>query len=184
MGGIFLALGILLGCAGPKAPVDTPTAAHHHLLVERGRMLAAQGQGVRAEQVFLAALDAGADGSFVLPMLLEVCIAGGRLQRALDYAYMGLLRGMKSGRLHYLVATLHHALGQPQEARDQASLALADEHPALEAWLLLADLHFRHFHQQDKAKEFYRRFLRVQPRGIEADRARRMLSELSLEDRK
>lgn len=179
----FVASGILFGCAGPPRPAEATRAAQHHLLIERGKSLAAQGQGVRAEQVFLAALDAGADGSEVLPMLLEVCIAGGRLQRALDYAHMGLSRGTKTGRLHYLAATLHHALGQPRKARDQAALALADHHPAVDAWLLMAELHVRYFRQKNEAEECYRQFLRVRPSGVEADRARRALSELALEER-
>src|SRR5688572_19498479 len=90
---IILAIcSVLAGCAGaphaaePRYVATAKSEQSAKNLVERGKAFDELGDGTRAEQYFAAAIAAGADSREVVPMLLRVCVKGGRYRAAAAYA--------------------------------------------------------------------------------------------------
>jgi hypothetical protein len=106
---------LFVGCATrpPAAPsVVTIDAAE---LLLRGDANARVGQGLRAEQYFEAALEAGAPPSEVYPRLLSVCLAGGRLSAALGHVEDALGHAPRDPHLLELRGALESALDAAAE---------------------------------------------------------------------
>src|SRR5262245_35020149 len=82
----------LVGCgAGATSEPTTPSAKNNRpespaALFEQGRVAAARGDSVRAEQYLTLAIERGFPREKALPLLLESCIASSRLRAALDHA--------------------------------------------------------------------------------------------------
>lgn len=116
---LLIALAVsMVACSGhEKLPAAAPPPAHQEWL-EQGRQLDAQGQSVRAEQYYLAALQTGAEQELVFALLVETCIKSGRLGSALGYVDARLRLNPDSASLRQLSATLHLALGHDTEAEE------------------------------------------------------------------
>src|SRR5204863_3868549 len=87
------------------------------VLLERGKAFAAIGDHTRAEEYLAAAIDNGADRREALPLLLDVCIRGGRYRSAIQHAENHLRRHPHDVRTRLMVATLYTALDEPKHAR-------------------------------------------------------------------
>jgi Tfp pilus assembly protein PilF len=144
-------------------------------LLEKGRAYASVGDLTRAEQYLSAALDAGADSSDVLPILLRVCIAAKRYQVAIDYAAPVLQKHPDDYRLRFVVASLRENVGDAKVAREElesivtAAPSEPDPHYALAVIL------------RDDARDVvgadaqFREYLRLAPGGSHAEEARASL---------
>jgi Flp pilus assembly protein TadD len=166
------------GCAtsAPRAEAHAaarpPTTAE---LVERGRAFGAYGDLTRAEQYLSAALEHGASPHDVLPLLVRVCVEGGRYRVASLYTANALQRDPEDPSLRLLHGTLEATVGDPRVALREYQTVLhahpddSDGHYALAVLLrdtlddpAGADLHFREY-------------LRLSPDGVHAADARASL---------
>lgn len=147
-------------------------------LTRRGEASAAVGDMTRAEQYFVLALKAGGEEKRIVERLLVVCVADQRYPVALEYAEQYLHKHPRDVDVRFAAASIHAALGDGQRARrmledvvraepkrSEAHFALAsvlrDEGTALE----LADLHDLEY-------------LRLEPEGPFAERARARLTRV------
>ena len=153
-----LAIG-LAGCAHTpveKAEADMATMqaeTSKKNLVDRGRAFAAVGDLTRAEEYLAAAIDQGAHHKDVLPLLLDVCVRGGRYRSAIQHAENHLRRFPHDHGTRLVVEA------RPDDAQAHYVLAVVardDED------VIGADRHFREY-------------LRLQPTGTHAEEARASL---------
>lgn len=177
----LLACAAALGTAGcastaphtePHAPAHPPTTEE---LVDRGRAFGAYGDLTRAEQYLSAALEHGAPPRDVLPLLVRVCVQGGRYRVASLYTANALQRDPEDPSLRLLHGILEATVGDPRVALREYQTVLhahpddSDGHYALAVLLrdtledpAGADLHFREY-------------LRLSPDGTHAADARASL---------
>jgi Flp pilus assembly protein TadD len=103
---------------GP-GPADPVTELEGQELFARAMSLAQGGDLVRAEQYIVASIQQGYPEDRALPALLRVCVAASRMRVALGYAQPYLQRHPDDWRLRYLVATIHHGLGNLEQAQEE-----------------------------------------------------------------
>jgi tetratricopeptide (TPR) repeat protein len=146
-------------------------------LLERGRAFAAIGDFTRAEQYLSLALEAGADPSAALPLLLRACVEGERYLAALEYGRYYAARKPDDSRLLFVVATLEAAIGDPKLAANELRAVLRarpddpDVHYALACLLRDGNV------GSDEAAAHFREYLRLSPEGPHAAEARASVSE-------
>lgn len=140
-------------------------------LVERGKGFARLGDLTRAEQYLSAALEAGAEPKTVLPMLLRVCVEGGRLRVAIKHASDYLANHPGDVKLRYLLGTLHKAVGEPEEARKQFDRVLEEDPSNAEAHYALAVIDRDTNNDLVRADYHFREYLRLRPAGPHAQEA-------------
>jgi tetratricopeptide (TPR) repeat protein len=187
---LIIAVLLLPACAaGPKRATDasvgrTPTVATPDAaeLAERGRIAASRGDSVRAEQYLALAIERGADQRELLPLLLSVCVSSSRMRAALDHAAPYLEQHPEDDSLRYLIATIHVALGQTEEARASLELLLHRDPQSPEAHYLLGVLDAQD--APETAREHFRAYLDVAPRGRHAAEVRSRLSELLVREQR
>lgn len=152
-----------LACSAQTSLPPAQTAPAHAEWLEKGRLLDASGQSVRAEQYFLAAEQAGADEEEVFSLLVDTCIESGRLGSALGYVEARLRRNPDSPLLRQLSASLHLALGHEFEAeRDIRALEGLPELSA-SAHLFLANYYDRTTGEADSARRHFEAYVRGVP---------------------
>lgn len=149
-------------------------------LFRRGQRAAARGDSVRAEQYLSAALDRGSPKERILPLLLQVCLAGSRLRAALDHAEPFLQEHPEQDALRFLVANIHLGLGQSVEGLAELDLLLRRNPRFEEALFLRAVLAMPS--DAEAARRDLRGYLEVAPRGAHAAEARGRLSQLALRE--
>jgi Flp pilus assembly protein TadD len=171
----------LAGCASSSHPSAGASLVQRRQtvdeLVERGQAFATVGDLTRGEQYLSAALLQGADVHRVLPLLVHVCVQGGRYRVAADYVHEYLPQDPDNPTLHLLLGLLEAAVGDRQVARREYEMVLrrhpddASTHYALAVLLrdedgdpVAADAHFREY-------------LRLAPGGQHAAEARSSLLE-------
>jgi tetratricopeptide (TPR) repeat protein len=137
---------------------------------------------VRAEQYLALAIERGADQREVLPLLLSVCVSSSRMRAALDHAAPYLEQHPEDDSLRYLIATIHVALGQTEEARASLELLLHGNPQSPEAHYLLGVLDAQD--APETAREHFRAYLDVAPRGRHAAEVRSRLSELLVREQR
>jgi tetratricopeptide (TPR) repeat protein len=135
----LLAVGCAFGCANPPEP-RAPQQGNLEEWLAFGDQYAGQGESLRAEQYYLAALEQGASTELVLPRLLRVCIASGRLRSAASHAERHVREHPGATEVRYLLATLQAALGDRERARGQASQVLLERPEHSGAAELLVEL--------------------------------------------
>jgi hypothetical protein len=74
---------------------------------------------LRAEQYYLAAVDAGVPDADVFPLLVETCIESGRFRSALSHVEARLLEQPDSPALLKLSSALRQTLGLERARRDK-----------------------------------------------------------------
>jgi tetratricopeptide (TPR) repeat protein len=174
----------LAGCGGAQRGPDDPlvdapareqvrvlAAVEWTTLVARGTQLVEAGDLVRAEQYLAVALRRGAPPERVLPTLLHVCIAGQRYRAAAEYARPYLEQHADAWALHYLVATIHIGLGEPQAARRHLELVVQHNPGYAEAHFVLAKILRDDLRDPADADVHFRRYLDLEPNGVYADEA-------------
>jgi len=136
------------GQPGATDPLERQTAEE---LFQRGRESADRGDTVRAEEYLQLALDKGYDRRRALPVLLNVCLSSGRLRSALNYAEPELRLRPDDPELRYLVASIHLALGQRDEARNELEQLLRSAPTQAAALYLLGIVEADDFGEEDVA---------------------------------
>ncbi len=140
-------------------------------LVARGKLFAEMGDQTRAGQYFTAALDAGAQPSEVLPLLMRTYVATGRFRNAITIGEQYLKKSPKDAHLRFLVATLYLAIEEPERARDHLDHVLAQDTNNADAHYVLAVL-LRDHGDYVGADQHFREYLRLKPEGPHAEEAR------------
>jgi tetratricopeptide (TPR) repeat protein len=164
---LFSILGISLlstwGCspsgASPKVVSASPQGAEAARLKEMGERLSASGQSVRAEQYFLASLEAGEPEKAILPALIDTCIQSGRLRSALDYVQRATKLDPHDERLRRLLASLYLSLGQIRAATDEVQQLSMNRELSPETILFVAEFFEHTLLESSAAMAFYRRYL-------------------------
>lgn len=165
---LLLVLIVSSACSPTRAAVSSENRREEDAqrLVVRGQRLAASGQSVRAEQYFLASIEAGAPEEVVLPELIDTCVVSGRLRSALDYVERASKLEPEDVRLQRLLATIYLSLGQVDLAAQVVEQLARQSEPSPETLLFLAESYDRYLSQRGRAVEFYGRYLAAVPEGI------------------
>ncbi|MEJ7734595.1 MAG: tetratricopeptide repeat protein [Polyangiaceae bacterium] len=150
-------------------------------LFERGRELARVGDNNRAEQYLSGAMDGGADPSKVLPLLLRVCIAERRYRVAIDYAEPYMRRRPDDYRLRFVIASLYHSIGEPQNARRELEQVVRSKPDHADAHFAMAVIYRDDDEDPVQADAHFREYLRIAPTGDHAPEARASLMRSTLE---
>jgi tetratricopeptide (TPR) repeat protein len=176
---LLLGLALGSGCAAaPPAPPTSPAALERqrvevaHAFVERGRALGAQGDWLRAEQYFQAALAGGAPAAEVVPELVEACIRSERYRAAAQYARDALKSRPEDQRLRFLLATLLVGLGDFGGATRELELLVARGSDRALVHYTLGVLYRDQIRNVERADQEFRHYLRLAPGGVHAQEAR------------
>jgi predicted Zn-dependent protease len=178
------ALILIAGCgsttstAAPKTPNQNDPLSHvsAKTLYDRATMLAKQGDYIRAEQYFAAAIDKGYPDEKVIGPLVEACVLSSRIPAGLQYAEPYLARHPQAWSLRLIVASLYYSVDRPQDAENELLRVLEDapKEPAT-AHYLLALIYRDAKDGEAKMKAHARRYLDLDPRGGHAEEAVDML---------
>jgi tetratricopeptide (TPR) repeat protein len=176
---------LLAGCAGSGEPKTTAPNANADgrdaaAFFADGREAAERGDAIRAEQYLSLALAQGYERSAVIPLLLQVCIAGSHLRAALNHAEPYLRQHPDDQQLRYLVATIHLGLGQREEARTDLEQLLRASPDYADAHFLLGVLESDD--DETEARAHLLRCLELAPKGEHAPEVRSRLSEMAVRD--
>lgn len=141
-------------------------------LIQLGKAFAQVGDLTRAEQYFAAALDSGADGHVVVPMLLAVCVRDGRYRAALEYGEGHLRKHPTDGRTRFVVATIYAGIGEAAQARAHLERVIVERPEEAEAHFALGVLMRDSFKDPVSADPHFREYLRLAPQGSHVEEAR------------
>lgn len=174
----WLAL-LLTGCAHAAAAHSEPPRPTAEQLYAVARVSEQRGDVLRAQQYYIAALEAGYDSRVLMPHLLGLYIADGQYRLAIARAKETLDLHGEDLSLRMLLAELYRAaeLDVPAEREYQRVL---DEQPNnARAHFQLASLLQHAGRDPGRADGHLRAFLALEPEGPSADDARgRLMKEL------
>lgn len=169
------------GCASTpaeKANQDLQNLRAEHSqenLTERGKAFAAIGDLTRAEEYLAAAIDQGANPKEILPLLLDVCVRGGRYRSAIQHAENHLRRNPHDHATRLVVGTLYAALAEVKEARTALQQVVDARPNDAQAHYVLAVLARDNENDVIVADRHFREYLRIEPNGAHAEEARASL---------
>jgi tetratricopeptide (TPR) repeat protein len=157
---LFWAFAGLVGCSSsrgevPNYPSDLRDPA---ALLKVAATFAARGESNRAEQYYVAALQAGAEPAEVYPSLVDACIQAGRLGSALQHAERHLRDAPDDLRLLRLSASLSEALGHVDAAREYAEQIARQSERGIEEELFLGAF-FQRQQLEQRAQVHLKRYL-------------------------
>ncbi|MGB0680952.1 MAG: tetratricopeptide repeat protein, partial [Polyangiales bacterium] len=165
--------------ARPQAQATHPTPPPAPtVLFKKGIAHAKRGDLLRAEQYLAAAQVRGMPAGRVMPALLKVCIASGRLRVAQRYAVAFARRHPRDWRIRYLSAGLARALGDDEAALGTLREVTALAPQAAPPHFTLASLWQSAFFAPERAAHHYGRYLALAPHGRHAAQARAALEDL------
>lgn len=158
------------GCASSTPQREPESAPSLRLspgekLLEAAQSYAAQGQSVRAEQYFLAAVKAGVPESMVFPLLLKSCVESGRLRSALAHVEARLRVQLDEPSLLQLAASLSWALELERSAFAYVERLQEQETLSLGQLLFLGEFYETRAFEPQAARLFYSRALSQFPRS-------------------
>ncbi|MEZ4286569.1 MAG: tetratricopeptide repeat protein [Polyangiales bacterium] len=133
-------------------------------LYDTGIKLANGGDLIRAEQYLAAASNKGFPEEEVMPKLIRVCVAAGRLESALNYATPYLKSHPRAWSLRYLVGTLQQGVGQANDAKRNYEIVLRDRENFADAHYQLGLLLMEE-EDTDEGEKHLRRYLELEPEG-------------------
>lgn len=177
----LVTLAALAGCAktpSQKTQADLATYREEQrapLLLERGRTFATLGDPTRAEEYLVAALDAGAPPSDVMPLLLDVCVRGGRYRSAIQYAENHLRKWPRDVGTRLVLGTLYAAVGEHRSARLTLERVVSERPDEAQAHYTLGVLARDDDDDLQAADRHFREYLRIAPTGQHAEEARASL---------
>jgi Flp pilus assembly protein TadD len=175
---ILGAAALATGCASSATRAEAHAVAHPPTtaeLVERGRAFGAYGDLTRAEQYLSAALDHGAPPHDVLPMLVRVCVEGGRYRVASLYTANALQRDPEDPSLRLLHGILEAAVGDPRVALREYQTVLRSRPDDSGGHYAMAVLLRDTLDDPAGADFHFREYLRLSPDGDHAADARASL---------
>jgi tetratricopeptide (TPR) repeat protein len=181
--GVPCLLLVALGCsslpqaAPPASPemIEQQRAEIARSLVETGSALAAQGDTLRAEQYFRAALGAGAPARDVLPRLISVCIKGQRYRAAAADAQEFLRQHPSATRVRFVLASLLTGLGDFPAAVDELVRLVSLDPDHVLGHYALGVLYRDRLNHAERADQEFRAYLHLAPTGSHAEEARASL---------
>ncbi len=172
-------------CGPPRSAADSPDAPTTDVLEQlspeelftRGVRFARMGDSARASEYLEAARRRGITDARVVPHLVAVLARAGRLSQARLHAAAYVRRTPSDWRMRVVLASLQHALGEPEEAIAllHAACRLAPNEPLPHYHLgsLLAEM------GRPGAREAFSRYLELAPQAAHAEEAREWLAQLS-----
>ena len=169
------------GCSrtpAEKAEADLESLRSEHSkdnLADRGRAFAAVGDLTRAEEYLAAALDQGGSAKEILPLLLDVCVRGGRYRSAIQHAENHLRRNPHDHATRLVVGTIYAALGEDREAQNALRQVVEARPDDAQAHYVLAVLARDNQNDVVSADRHFREYLRIEPNGAHAEEARASL---------
>ncbi len=144
-------------------------------LLERGRAFAEVGDLTRAEEYLASAIDQGADRREALPLLIDVCVRGGRYRSAIQHAENHLRKQPRDLRTRLVLGTLHYAVGDMAEAHAALEQLLEERPNEARAHYVLAVMARDNENDVVAADRHFREYLRIAPAGDHAEEARASL---------
>lgn len=144
-------------------------------LVERGKAFAAIGDLTRAEDYLAAAIDQGADSKEILPLLMDVCVRGGRYRSAIQHAEAHLRKYPHDHGTRLVMGTLYAALGEGREAKTALEQVVVEHPDDAQAHYVLAVVARDSENDVIAADRHFREYLRIEPNGAHAEEARASL---------
>lgn len=152
-----------LGCAGNRAvaPPLQPDAEVGELQ-KKAREFSGRGESHRAEQYFLAALEAGASPDELYPELIDACVRGGRLGSAAVHVDKRLRERPDDLGLLRLSISLEEALGHERKAFARADQLTSSPHLSAEQQLFLAG-YFERAGQTSRALKYFHIYMQNRP---------------------
>jgi tetratricopeptide (TPR) repeat protein len=176
-----LCLALLASCShtpAEKAEQDLQSLRNEHSkdnLTDRGKAFAAIGDLTRAEEYLAAAIDQGANPREILPLLLDVCVRGGRYRSAIQHAENHLRRNPHDHATRLVVGTLYAALAEVKEAKTALEQVVEARPNDAQAHYVLAVLARDQESDVVMADRHFREYLRIEPNGSHAEEARASL---------
>lgn len=169
-----------MGCASrqAKAEADFRTVqkeSNAKNLFERGRAFAFVGDFTRAEEYLASSMDAGADPREVMPLLMDVCVRGGRYRSAIQHGENHLRKHPNDVQTHLMVGALYAALDEHDRATEHLETVVAKPLPPPE--LLHGEAHYylgvvaREKKDWVGADKHFREYLRIEPNGKHVEEA-------------
>ena len=171
----------LAGCASREAKAEkdfrrVQDDQNAKNLFERGRAFAFVGDQTRAEEYLSAALDAGADPRQVLPLLMDVCVKGGRYRSAIQHAENHLRKHPNDVHTRLMVGALYVAIEEPDHATPHLEQVVDKPMPPPE--ILHGEAHYylgivaRDRKDWVGADKHFREYLRIEPNGKHVEEAK------------
>lgn len=170
-------LAALSGCAHVSAPTNftAPQPLQAEELLAIASAAEQTGDGLRAQQYLLAALNAGISRERALPRLLRSYVADGQYRLAIDVARDFLRAKPDDVDLHLLLARLYEATELEAGAVEEYERIIAAAPSDARAHFALASLLHEHGSEPGRADEHFRAYLALAPRGEDARAARAAL---------
>jgi len=175
-------LALVYGCGGMQASRDTvnnlPDLSAEELF-QVALYQARRGDFFRAEQYLVAARSQGRDEASTTYWLVRVCVSAGRYHSALRHAREHLSRNPTNWRLRFVVASIHEALGQFANAREELEGVIQLQPNRALAHYRIGMLYAQLASADDAARAHLQRYLALDPAGTHADEVRVALERLS-----
>lgn len=180
---VLLGLACVTAACGASAPPSDRPAMPDPLadveaedLFAHGAALAQQGDGVRAEQYIVAAIERGFSVEEALPLLIQVCVASDRLSSALSHAEPQLREHPDRWPLRHVIGTLYLGLGRVDDAQRELERVVAQAPNAAMPHFHLGMLLYENRGDREAARPFLARYLELDPEGRHVAEARSVLT--------
>jgi Flp pilus assembly protein TadD len=175
---IFLTL-LLTGCAHAASQRSEPARPSAEQLYAVARVAEERGDGLRAQQYYVAALQAGYASRVLIPRLLRLYIADGQYRLAIARARETLHEHGEDYALRLLLAELYRAAELDVPAEHEYQRVLDAQPSNARAHLELALLLQQAGRDAGRADGHLRAYLALEPEGPGANEARgRLMKEL------
>lgn len=141
------------------------------LLTQRGQSFARAGDHARAAQYLRAALLQHGDADVILPLLVSVEIKDHGYRAAAQHLQDRLRTHPSDVRARFVLATLLSALDRPKDAEQQLLSVLRAAPRHAEATFALAVVYRDCMRDDQRADDYFRRYLAIEPEGRHRDEA-------------
>ena len=141
------------------------------VLLARGRALASAGDYARATQYLRAALLQHGDANVILPLLVAIEIKDHGYRAAAQHLEERLRTHPSDTRARFVLASLLAALDRPKDAERELLTVLRTAPRHAEATFVLATVYRDGMGDHQKADDYFRRYLAMDPAGRHREEA-------------